>query len=98
MCNQTVSLAAAEIERAGIPTTVIVYLREAAEKLRPPRALWVPFPHGYALGKPGEPELQLSVLRQALALLGEEGPGPILRDFVPAALEVSAVAESLRPT
>lgn len=82
MCNQTVSLVAAEIERAGIPTTVIVFLHEAAQKLRPPRALWVPFDHGYPLGEPNNPELQKSVLRQTFALLGEPGPPPVLKDYV----------------
>ena len=81
MCNQTVSLVAAEIERAGIPTVAQVYLREAAERIRPPRALWVPFPHGYALGKPNDAALQLDVLRQTFALLGDAGPGPVLTDF-----------------
>jgi len=83
MCNQTVSLVAAEIERQGIPTVVQLYLREAAEKLRPPRALLVPFPHGYALGAAGDADLQLSVLRQTFALLGEQGPPPVLREYVP---------------
>jgi hypothetical protein len=83
MCNQTVGLVAAEIERAGIPTAGIVYLHEAAEAMRPPRILWVPFPHGYALGKPDDVALQLDVLRQALALLDEPGPGPVLKDYVP---------------
>jgi hypothetical protein len=81
MCNQTVSLVGAEIERAGIPTVVQVFLREAAEKLRPPRALWVPFEHGYPLGEPNNPALQVDVLRQTFALLGEAGPGPVLREF-----------------
>lgn len=84
MCNQTVSLVAAEIERAGIPTVVQVFLHEAAERLRPPRALWVPFDHGYPLGEPDNVELQTSVLRQTFALLDEEGPPPILRDYVSA--------------
>jgi hypothetical protein len=83
VCNQTVGLAAAAIERAGIPTAGIEYLRDVAEKLHPPRALWVPFPHGYALGRPNEPDLQRDVLRQTLALLDEPGPGPVLKDFVP---------------
>ena len=83
MCNQTVSLVAAEIERASIPTVCQIYLREAAERIHPPRALWVPFPHGYALGAPGDAELQLAVLRQTLALLREPGPGPVLKDYVP---------------
>jgi len=81
MCNQTVSLVAAEIERHGIPTVTQVYLRNLAERIRPPRALWVPFPHGYALGQPGDRQLQLSVLRQTFALLGEPGSGPVLRDL-----------------
>ena len=81
MCNQTVSLVAAELERAGIPTVVQVFLREAAEKLRPPRALWVPFDHGYALGEPNNPALQVDVLRQTFALLAEAGPGPVLKEF-----------------
>jgi len=82
MCNQTVSLVAAAIERTGIPTTCQVYLRDAAERLRPPRALLVPFPHGYALGRPNDPELQREVLRQTLALLDAAGPGPVLVEFV----------------
>ncbi len=82
MCNQTVSLVAAEIERAGIPTVVQIYLREAAEKLRPPRALLVPFDHGYALGEPNNVDLQLSVLRQTFGLLDEPGPPPVLKEYV----------------
>jgi len=81
MCNQTVSLVAAELERAGIPSVVQVFVREIAEKVRPPRALWVPFDHGYALGEPNNPALQVDVLRQTFALLTEEGPGPVLREF-----------------
>ena len=83
MCNQTVSLVAAAIERVGIPTVSIVYLKEAAERIRPPRALWVPFAHGYALGAPNDVPLQLDVLRQALSLLAFPGPGPVLEDYVP---------------
>jgi len=81
MCNQTVSLAAAAIESVGIPTVGIEYLRQAAEKLRPPRALWVPFDHGYALGRPGDAPLQIKVLEATFALLDEPGPPPVLRDF-----------------
>ncbi len=77
------SLVAAEIERAGIPTVVQVYLREAAEKLRPPRALLVPFDHGYALGEPDNVALQVDVLRQTFALLDRPGPGPVLEEFAP---------------
>lgn len=81
MCNQTVSLVAAELERHGIATVVIQFLREVAERMSPPRALWVPFKHGYPLGEPNNPELQKRVMRAALKLLELEGPGPVLRDF-----------------
>lgn len=83
MCNQTGGLVAAEIERAGIPTVAQVFLREAAEQVRHPRALWVPFDHGYPLGSPNDIELQLDVLRQTFALLERRGPGPVLVDYVP---------------
>jgi len=81
MCNQTVSLVAAEIERAGIPTVGQIYLREAAEATTPPRVLLVPFDHGYALGEPNDPELQLDVLRATFALLDAPGPGPVLAEY-----------------
>lgn len=77
------SLVAAEIERHGIPTILQLFFREAAERLRPPRALLLPFPHGYALGAPGDTTLQTSVLRQTFALLGEAGPPPVLREYAP---------------
>ena len=83
MCNQTVGLVAAEIERAGIPTASEIYLREAAEAVRPPRTMWVPFPHGYALGEPDNVPLQTDVLWQTIELLVEPGPPPVLKEYVP---------------
>jgi hypothetical protein len=69
MCNQAVSLIAAELERRGITTVCVILLREIAEKVRPPRALAVPFRHGFPLGAPNDPALQRRVLESALALL-----------------------------
>jgi hypothetical protein len=68
------------LEAAGISTTSISLVREHTEKVKPPRALWVPFPFGYALGRPGDPALQHRVLRAALDLFAEPA-GPVLRDF-----------------
>jgi hypothetical protein len=82
MCNQTVCLIAAELERRGVTTVVLQLLREIAEKVRPPRALWVPFRHGFTLGTPNEPLRQHAVLEAALRLL--EDPTlepPVLVDF-----------------
>ncbi len=68
MCNQTVSLIAAELERRGITTVCIVLLREVAEKVRPPRALFVPFRHGYPLDRPHDHARQRAVIEAALEL------------------------------
>jgi hypothetical protein len=71
-----VSLVAAELERHGISTVVIQLLRLVAEKVRPPRALVVPFRHGYPLDSPGEPEKQHAVLAAALGLLEDKSLKP----------------------
>lgn len=68
MCHQTAGLAAAELERSGIVTTSITMLPEITARVRPPRALEVPWPLGFPLGRPDEPELQRRVIRAALAL------------------------------
>lgn len=75
-------LVAAELERQGIATVAIQLLREVAERVGPPRALWVPFPHGYPLGEPDNPALQLSVIEAALRLVEDpSATPPVLRDF-----------------
>lgn len=70
-----------EIERAGVSTVSISLVREFTAQVRPPRALWVPFPFGRPLGAPGEPEVQRRVLDAALALL-ERTEGPVLEEHV----------------
>jgi len=82
MCNQAVSLVAAELERRGISTVVVQLLREVAERVRPPRALCVPFRHGYPLDTPGDPPRQHAVIEAALKLLEEATLAPpLLADF-----------------
>jgi hypothetical protein len=68
------------MEEAGLPTTAIALVREHAEKVKPPRALFVPFPYGFPLGKPDDPEFQHRVIGAALDLLRYE-EGPVLDDF-----------------
>ncbi len=63
------SLVAAELERQGISTVVVQLLRLATEKVKPPRALAVPFRHGYPLDSPNDPAKQRAVLEAALSLL-----------------------------
>jgi D-proline reductase (dithiol) PrdB len=81
MCNQTVCLIAAELERQGISTVCLVLLREVAEAVRPPRALAVPFAHGFPLGAVNDAEGQRNVIESALRLLEVERTPPILESY-----------------
>jgi hypothetical protein len=79
-----VSLVAAELERRGIPTVVLQLLKLVTKKVRPPRALFVPFPHGYPLEAPHDPEAQHAVIEAALRLFEHEAnEGPLLVDYEP---------------
>jgi hypothetical protein len=69
------------LEAAGIPTTGISLVRENTVRIRPPRALWVPFDLGRPFGAPNEPAFQSEVLRAALALLARDDGPVILEDF-----------------
>jgi len=71
-----VSLVAAELERSGIATVVIQLLRLVTEKVKPPRALYAPFRHGYPLGSPDAPAKQRAVLEAALSLLEDQDLKP----------------------
>jgi hypothetical protein len=64
-----VSLVAAALEQQGISTVVVQLLRRVTEKVRPPRALFVPFRHGYPLDSPNDPEKQRAVITAALNML-----------------------------
>jgi hypothetical protein len=82
MCNQAVGLVAAELERQGVSTVAVQLLRHVAERVHLPRALFVPFRHGYPLGEPNAPAQQHAVIEAALRML--ENPDltpPALVDF-----------------
>ncbi len=84
MCNQAVGLVAAELERSGISTLALQLLRHVAERVRPPRALFVPFRHGFPLDSPEAPELQHAVLEAALRLFEDpQLTAPALVDYTP---------------
>ena len=61
-------------------TTQISLIRVHTERIRPPRALWVPFELGRPIGAHGNPAFQTRVVRAALELL-ERAAGPVLADF-----------------
>jgi hypothetical protein len=82
MCSQAVGLVAAVLERQGISTVAVQLLRPAAERVKPPRGLWVPFKHCYPLDQPNNPSRQHAVIEAALRLL--EDPilkPPVLVDY-----------------
>ncbi len=68
------------LEEEGVPTTQISLIRLNTEKIKPPRALWVPFELGRPLGIPNDPDFQKKVLVATLELL-EAPEGPVLTDF-----------------
>ena len=94
------SVLARVFEEHGITTTTIAMVREHAERVKPPRALFVPFFFGFALGAPNDAEQQHQVLESAFGLL-KAGKGPVLEDFpddsaptvMPQASQVEAEAE-----
>ena len=95
------SVLARVFESAGLTTVAIALVREHAQRVRPPRALWVPFYFGYALGKPDDPHFQHQVLAALLATLDADA-GPVLADFpeaagpigLPQASEVAAASNA----
>jgi hypothetical protein len=79
-----VCLIATRLERHGIATVVIQSLRQVTEKIRPPRALAVPFRHGYPLDAPNDPARQHAVIEAALKMLEDQSlQPPAIQDYVP---------------
>lgn len=68
------------LERDGLPTALIGLIRQHVERMRPPRALAVPFELGRPLGAPDDPAFQRRVLG-ALIELFKAPAGPVLVDF-----------------
>jgi hypothetical protein len=75
-----VGVLARVFEEHGLVTTSISLVREHTEKVKPPRALFVPFPFGHPLGEANDAQLQTRVMRAAFALLDREA-GPVLEDY-----------------
>ena len=77
-------LIAAELERHGITAVAILLLHRVAEKVRPPRALCVPFRHGYPLDAPDDPAKQHAVIDAALKMLEDQDlQPPAIVDYKP---------------
>jgi hypothetical protein len=68
------------LERAGFATAGISLIRLHSEKIRPPRALWVPFELGRPLGVPNDAAFQSRVLQKLIDLF-DIPEGPVLVDY-----------------
>jgi hypothetical protein len=75
-----VGLIQEELERRGIRTASVTLLPEVTAAVRPPRALSVPFPLGFPLGRPSDAAFQLRVVRELLRV--------VLADGVPLVVEM----------
>ena len=75
-------------EDEGLATVIVALVREHIVSMRPPRALWVPFELGRPFGPPGNAGLQRQVLSEALALLDQACPEPLLRNFSDESIEI----------
>lgn len=60
------------LERAGVATVLIGLVPQQVERMRPPRALLVPFDLGRPLGTPGAPDFQRRVLAATLQLASRQ--------------------------
>lgn len=69
------------LEAEGVPAVAISLIRLHTEKVRPPRALWVPFELGRPLGAPNDPTFQTRVIAAALGLLDAASGPVVLEDF-----------------
>jgi hypothetical protein len=76
-----VSVIQRQIEAQGVSTVSISLFRPFAEKVKPPRALWVPFPFGRPLGAPNNKSIQRKVIFAMFDLLTRE-EGPVLEDLL----------------
>lgn len=68
------------MEDEGLATALVALVRRQAEEVRPPRALWVPFPLGRPFGTAGNAPFQRRVLMALLDLFSRP-TGPVLEDF-----------------
>ena len=61
-------LLAREIETADVTTVALALVKEVAQAARAPRMLYLHWPFGHALGEPGKPDQQLTVLHDMLSM------------------------------
>ncbi len=79
MCHQSVGLIARGVEAAGIPTLAMTSALDITQAVKPPRSVFINFPLGHQTGKPNQPDLQRSILKDAFgAMEVMTNPGEIV--------------------
>lgn len=69
VCHQSVSIAARQLEEAGIVTVIMGCAKDIVAHVGVPRFLFSDFPLGNAAGRPNDPASQAATLAMALDLL-----------------------------
>ena len=69
ICHQVVSMAARQLEAAGVPTVIMGCAKDVVEHAGVPRFLFSDFPLGNSAGKPHDDASQAATLDLALGLL-----------------------------
>lgn len=90
VCHQSVSLAAGQLEAAGIASVVLGCAKDIVEYVGVPRFLFSDFPLGNAAGRPHDPDSQDATLELAFKLLES---APAARTTVQSPLRWSENAE-----
>jgi hypothetical protein len=65
-CHRATHMISRAVEAKGIPCVTMTALREMAEAFKPARPVFADFPLGATVGRPGDAEMQRSVLRSTL--------------------------------
>lgn len=79
--HQTAGLVARVVEESGIVTVTVSTGRDISWNVRPPRTVFVNFPMGNALGKPGDIAQQRLILEEALNLAAKASEPGVLIDL-----------------
>ncbi len=67
------------LEESDIATVTITVMKDVAQAVKPPRSIYVKFPFGSPMGRPGDEEKQCMLLKAALQALEQvRSPGTIL--------------------
>jgi glycine/betaine/sarcosine/D-proline reductase family selenoprotein B len=78
-CTEAVGFISRFLERSGISTVAIVLIKEVAEQIKIPRALFINFPFGTPLGKAHIQSLQNSIVNDMVSALKTlDRPGKII--------------------